>query len=51
MMFGAKDFRERVEALRAVGGVVVSLASAPDGLLVQLLDGLVVRLGDANAKV
>ncbi|KAG2432395.1 hypothetical protein HYH02_012966 [Chlamydomonas schloesseri] len=51
LMLTAKDFRERIEALRAVEGVVGSLPGAPDSLLMQLLDALVARLGDANAKV
>ena len=51
LMLTAKDFRERIEALRAVEGVVGSLPGAPDSLLIQLLDALVARLGDANAKV
>ncbi|KAG2439615.1 hypothetical protein HXX76_004967 [Chlamydomonas incerta] len=51
LMLTAKDFRERIEALRMVEGVVGALPGAPDSLLIQLLDALVARLGDANAKV
>ncbi|KXZ45846.1 hypothetical protein GPECTOR_50g640 [Gonium pectorale] len=47
----AKDFRERMEALRSVEAVVADLPGAPDSLLVALLDALVARVGDANAKV
>ncbi|EFJ52893.1 hypothetical protein VOLCADRAFT_86333 [Volvox carteri f. nagariensis] len=50
-MLGAKDFRERMDALRAVEGVAAALPGAPDTLLMQLLDAVVARLGDANAKV
>ncbi|GFR42359.1 hypothetical protein Agub_g3054, partial [Astrephomene gubernaculifera] len=47
----AKDFRERIEAMRNVEGVVSALSGAPDGLLMTLLDALVARLGDGNTKV
>ncbi|KAG2502218.1 hypothetical protein HYH03_000704 [Edaphochlamys debaryana] len=50
-LLGAKDFRERMEAVRMVEGITPQLAAAPESLLVGLLDGLVARLGDANAKV
>ncbi len=50
-LLGAKDFRERVEALRSVEGVAGALAGAPDSLVIQLLDAVVERLGDANVKV
>lgn len=47
----AKDFRERTDALRAIDGLASALPSAPDAALVQAFDGLVGRMGDANAKV
>ncbi|GLC41052.1 hypothetical protein PLESTB_000948600 [Pleodorina starrii] len=50
-LLGAKDFRERMEALRAVEAVAAALPGAPDSLLMQVLDALVARLNDANAKV
>ncbi|GIL85496.1 hypothetical protein Vretifemale_14008 [Volvox reticuliferus] len=50
-LLGAKDFRERMDALRSVEGVAAALPGAPDNLLMQVLDALIARLGDANAKV
>ncbi|GLI71807.1 hypothetical protein VaNZ11_017199 [Volvox africanus] len=50
-LLSAKDFRERMEALRSVEGVAAALPGAPDNLLMQVLDALVARLSDANAKV
>lgn len=38
----AKDFRERIEGLKAVEALVPQLASAPEGPLVQLLDSMTV---------
>eukprot|EP00195_Chlamydomonas_chlamydogama_P001663 CAMPEP_0202916712 /NCGR_PEP_ID=MMETSP1392-20130828/69262_1 /ASSEMBLY_ACC=CAM_ASM_000868 /TAXON_ID=225041 /ORGANISM="Chlamydomonas chlamydogama, Strain SAG 11-48b" /LENGTH=1484 /DNA_ID=CAMNT_0049609237 /DNA_START=160 /DNA_END=4614 /DNA_ORIENTATION=+ len=47
----AKDFRERSEALRQVDALMDCLPAAPETQLIQLLDGLTMRLNDGNSKV
>ena len=41
-LMSAKDFRERIDGLKAVEAIVPNLAFAPEGPLVQLLDNLTV---------
>lgn len=48
---GAKDFRERCEAVSSLAALAPRLATAPDSALVEVLDGLSGKLTDANSKV
>lgn len=51
LSLGGKDFRDRIEGLKALEAIGPSLANAPENTLVPTLDTLTVRLSDANAKV
>ncbi|MEW5296966.1 MAG: hypothetical protein WDW36_000208 [Sanguina aurantia] len=48
---GAKDFRERSDALKAVEALLPHLCGAQDSVLVSLMDALTARLADGNSKV
>jgi hypothetical protein len=41
-LLSAKDFRERMEGLKMIQGMAISLATAPEGQLIQLLDNMTV---------
>lgn len=42
-LMSAKDFRERIDGLKGVEALAPSLAAAPEGTVIQLLDNMTVR--------
>lgn len=47
----SKDWRSRSDALAALAALLPALPEVPNGPLEELLNGLVARLSDGNAKV
>lgn len=47
----AKDWRQRMEALKGLEASVKDLAAAPDSALMQVMDTITPRLTDGNSKV